>query len=282
MRAREQGVALLMVLWASTLLSVLVGGYAAAARFQALQAKYMLDHAHAHYAAEASMMQTLVRLLRGPEPASRLPTDGTVWQEVREGMTISIAVRDERGKIDLNQAPLALLQRWLALAGVDQAAGVAQMIVAWRSPLPTLMQRQRLDNMYRVAGADYGPRGAPFERVEELARIPGLAPETLRQLLPDATLWSGMARPEPLLASARVIATVTGLDPVAAERVWRQQGRQRSLDGAAQPYGMVESLEISAGRGGRPLARLAATVRLQAGDGELPFTVLAWREDGWP
>lgn len=47
----QRGVALLVVLWACTLLAILLGGYAAMARTEGLQARYQFEQTRAHYAA---------------------------------------------------------------------------------------------------------------------------------------------------------------------------------------------------------------------------------------
>ena len=59
---KQRGVALLLVLWACTLLAILLGGDAALARTEALQARFEFSQAQAHYAAEAGLMQAVLRL----------------------------------------------------------------------------------------------------------------------------------------------------------------------------------------------------------------------------
>jgi len=61
-RDRQQGVALLLVLWACTLLAILLGGYAALARTEGLQARYQFAQTQAHYAAEAGIMRAFYGL----------------------------------------------------------------------------------------------------------------------------------------------------------------------------------------------------------------------------
>ena len=51
LHSRQRGVALLLVLWACTLLAILLGGYAALARTEGLQARYQFAQTQAHYAA---------------------------------------------------------------------------------------------------------------------------------------------------------------------------------------------------------------------------------------
>ena len=56
-RARQRGVALLIVMWALTLLAIMLGGYAMLARTEGMQARYQFAQAQAHYAAEAGVMR---------------------------------------------------------------------------------------------------------------------------------------------------------------------------------------------------------------------------------
>src|SRR5690606_38412679 len=64
---RQRGVALLLVLWACTMLAILLGGYAALARTEGLLARYQFAGTQAHYAAEAGLMHA-VYALQDPRP----------------------------------------------------------------------------------------------------------------------------------------------------------------------------------------------------------------------
>ena len=66
----QRGVALLVVLWACTLLAVLLGGYAMLARTEGLQARYAFAQTRAQYAAEAGFARALYAL-QDPVPAQR-------------------------------------------------------------------------------------------------------------------------------------------------------------------------------------------------------------------
>ena len=69
-RSAQGGVALLLVLWASTLLAILLGGYALQARTEGLQARYQFAQTQAHYAAEAGLMRAVYGL-QDPRPGQR-------------------------------------------------------------------------------------------------------------------------------------------------------------------------------------------------------------------
>ena len=58
----QRGVALLVVLWACTLLAILLGGYAALSRTEAMQARYQFAQTQAHYAAEAGLNRAIYSL----------------------------------------------------------------------------------------------------------------------------------------------------------------------------------------------------------------------------
>ena len=100
---RQRGVALLIVLWGCTLLAIMLGGFAALARTEGLQARYQFAQTRAHYAAEAGMVRA-IEGLQTTDPDARWIADGRPYVFTFDDARVNITVVDEDGKVDLNAA----------------------------------------------------------------------------------------------------------------------------------------------------------------------------------
>ncbi|MHC1480705.1 type II secretion system minor pseudopilin [Frateuria aurantia] len=281
MSRRQRGAALLIVLWASTLLAILLGGFAVVARIQAVQARHLFDQIQAHYVVEAVVVRTLYLLLEGPAADQQVPVDGTPRRLDQDGYLVAVSARDDRGKIDLNQASPELLRAWFEHAGGTAAGRLAETVVAWRRSGPSAARAG--------AGGDEAFEGVPFDGpltdLEVLGRIPGMTAALRRTLLEDATLWSGQARPDLALASTGVLAAYAALDPRAVAQARQQQPLADHAPGSAaasEHRGTVVTLTASAVRDRGVVATLTVTARLQARDSDRAYAVLRWQEGGAP
>src|SRR5579859_7347770 len=214
---RQRGVALLVVLWACTLLAILVGGYAVLARTEGLQARYQFAQTQAHYAAEAGVMRAIYAL-QDPQPDQRWIPDGRIYPFPFDGAKVSVSVVSETGKVDLNAASPDVLQNLFRAAGMSDmdAQSLARNIVDWRS-FSYAPPGSVPNASYANAGLDYGPRHGPFGSVEELQMVLGMTPKTYRAVASQVTLWSGRPSPDPQTAPALALAAVPGMTPQQAQ-----------------------------------------------------------------
>lgn len=279
-RSRQRGVALLLVLWACTLLAVVLGGYAALARTQALQTRYQFAQTQAHYAAEAGLMRA-IQALRDGDPTQRWVGDGRAYPFAFDGAQVTVRIVDEGGKVDLNAATPEVLQDLFRAAGLDPgaAAVLATNVVAWRTFFAQPGQAQRDRAAYVAAGRSYGPRHGPFATVEEFQQVLGVTPQLYARLAPVLTIWSGRAVPDPNTAPALALAAIPGLDPAQLDAVLATR-RQRAQAGAPPATGgITHSIRSQAELAGGVRATVLATIRLQPGTmGARPYTVLRWQE----
>jgi general secretion pathway protein K len=196
MRRYEKGVALLAVLWTLILLSTIAATLSTETRGDARIARNIADNAMARAAADAGVQRGILDLLdsRGGRQldAARFSPDGAdhVWSF--GASVVLISVRDELGKLNLNQASEAHLSAVLETAGVEQgqAGMLADAIVDFRDPdkIRHLQGAEEAD--YLAAGLSAGPKDAPFESVEELQRVLGMTREIYDQVAPFLTLYS--------------------------------------------------------------------------------------------
>lgn len=210
MRRAQRGVALLVVLWACTLLAILVGGFASIARVEALQTRFTLGQQRARYAAEAGISraivlvealhrQAFVAYTGGTQLATAgMPGDGRSLTFDFDRIHVAVGMLDETGKVDINSAEPRALKALFMAAGCPQARAdeLTRRVMEWRGSMN-----------YK-----------PFAAIEELQALPGMDPALYSALEPAITIW-GRAAPEPDFAPLLAMAAVRGLDPGTARQV---------------------------------------------------------------
>lgn len=280
MPCRQRGVALLLVLWACTLLAILLGGYAALARTEGLQARYQFAHTQAHYAAEAGIMFAFYKL-QDPQPGRRWIGDGRVYTFHYDEATVKVSATNEGGKVDLNAATPEVLLGLFKAAGLDgqQAQALATRVIEWRSAPDPSRSASDGKAAYLAAGRDYGPRHGPFASIEELQMVLGMTPAIYRLVAPAVTVWSGNQTPDPNVAPPLALAAIPGMtaqqqDAIRAARL--NNGRDPSL---VLNNGTTHSIESEATLADGTSATVRATMRAQPGQaGAQPYAVLRWQE----
>ena len=107
-RERARGFALIVVLWLGILLGILATSFTFNTRLETRLASNALGHEKARLDADAGIQRALVGLLSN-DPENSWPVDGSSRELEFDGASISIRVRAESGKIDLNAAPAEML-----------------------------------------------------------------------------------------------------------------------------------------------------------------------------
>jgi len=275
---RQRGVALLLVLWACTLLAILLGGYAMLARTEGLQARYEFAQTQAHYAAEAGLMQAVYGL-QDPVVKRRWVGDGRTYTFHYQDASVTISAIDEGGKVDLNSATPDVLKNLFLAAGLKptEAQSLADRVVAWRDPLPGTDDTQAA--AYAAAGQDYGPRHGPFASIEELQLVLGMTPALYQQLAPVLTIWAGTASPDPNIAPPLALAAIPGMTPAQQQAIQAAREKNANDPSMALNNGTTHSIRSEATLADGTHTVLRATIRVAMGQtGAQPYTVLRWQE----
>jgi general secretion pathway protein K len=279
-RSGQRGVALLLVLWACTLLAILLGGYAALARTEGLQARYQFAQTRAHYAAEAGLMRAVYGL-QNPQAKQRWIGDGRPYTFQYDDATITLSAIDESGKVDLNAASPDVLLGLFKASGMKQAdaQALADHVVDWRNPVGLEGETDSQRAAYVAAGRDYGPRNGPFASVEELQMVLGMTPALYRQVAPVLTLWSGSASPDPNIAPPLALAAIPGMTPEQQNAIQAARLKNANDPSLVLNNGTTHSIRSEATLADGTRAILRATIRVQAGQvGAQPYAVLRWQE----
>jgi general secretion pathway protein K len=231
-RRSEQGIALIAVLWALTLLSVIAAALIVETRSSARVARNMADKAATRAAADAGIQRVMLDLM-APEADREFRADGTVYGWPFAGSNVRISLRDENGKVNLNLAAEELLAALFSAVGVDpeKARSLADAVADFRDAdhLKHLNGAEEAD--YRAAGLPWRPKDAPFAEVEELQQVLGMTPGIYELVAPDLTVYTFGATINPELASARLTAA---LGQAQSRYLGRSSGRLYSIRAEAK------------------------------------------------
>lgn len=298
--SRQRGIALILVLWLTTLLTVMAAAFTLSARRETQLLRGTRLNAQGAALCEGAMHYAMGRLGAG-NPLLRWRADGSVYELIYGGGRVRVQLLDEAAKVDLNAAQEKMLQGLLLAAGLEQeaAARMADVIMDWRDADEVRRFQGAEAEDYRLTSRNFGPRNKPFYAIEELQTVLGMTPTLYQRLAPWITVHSRQPGINPRLAPAELLRRLPGID---------QQALGNYLQARAQP-----NIEPTAQAGGRapaqpPLPPLPAppgiifanssqrTVGVHAeamlgedtataidavvglGGGRQPLTVYRWRE----
>jgi general secretion pathway protein K len=286
---KQRGVALIVVMWLLVLLAAIIGLFALNAHAEAVQASAVRQRAELDHAAEAGIEAVAARLLAVDARRRPVPDGRESTFDFGDGVTVTVAVTDESGKVDINIADALLLQRLIEATGVatDEATRLAGAIVDWRDADGLVSAAGGAEERdYRDAGLPYGPANRPFAQVSDLQRVLGMRHSLYRRLRPYLTVYTGLAQPNIAFADRPVLVAL-GLAPPLIEQILAARALvQPGLPPPTLPGGIVlaaggtgtYSVSSRAVRADGPRAELEATVRVGAGGflGQV-YTPLVWR-----
>lgn len=174
----ERGYALVAVLWASILFSVIAGALISQARFAARIESNEWRRLEIEKFAEAATAIALHALLNAGVPSSPILAGAWLSGEWK-GTPFDYAFHDETGKIDLNETDAETLTKALRSVGKSaKAAGVlARAVIDWRAP-------------NRSSSADAAPTFRRFQSVAELMLVEGFDASLVRELTPALTVYA--------------------------------------------------------------------------------------------
>ncbi len=287
---KQSGVAIILVLWVTVLLTVIASSFALSARVEGVQAKMVFDTTKARYLAEAGLNRAVYEL-RNPDPDSRWIADGRNYEMEFGGAKIEIKITDETGKIDINLANEELLTGLFASLGMseDEAMTLAQRVIDWRDNDNIKGFDGAEDEDYEAEGYAYGAKDALFDTVPELQQVMGVTYEMYRQLENAITVYSGSRNINLAYAGEQALMALDGVEREDARQFIEE--REQAEKGDALP--LLPNGQTSAARGGGVAfsivtkatlsnghwAELDATIRLGGTVNGRPFRIMRWRDN---
>jgi general secretion pathway protein K len=285
----ERGIALILVLWLTILLTVIAAGFAYSMRTEALAARNAVALAQARALADGAVSRVAFELMRPRMLGETWQADGAVHNWDEGEASIAANAVDESGNIDLNAASEVLLRGLFQTAGgvdADTAARLVDAIGDWKDADDLRRPNGAEAPEYQAAGLSYKPANGPFETVAELQRVLGMTPALYAAVAGSLTIFSRQAGINPAFASRTVLLALPNATPeiVDAYIAQRSDALKNRQPLPAFPLAAVGAAPINVWRiraevttsDGATFIR-EAVIR-PGGDALHPVTVLMWQE----
>jgi general secretion pathway protein K len=198
----EKGIALFLVLWVLTLLTVIVGEFCFAMRTEVNITRNFKGQTEAYYIALAGVNRAIGELIRnevippkattpkiagkGKEEEPEDEEKGERWRINTDIPPVSygegqyeVRIGNESGKININGATEALLKMMLKGFGLEehQESIIVDSIMDWRDENDLHRLNGAEDDYYRSLPDPYECKDGDFDSVEELLMVRGVTPE---------------------------------------------------------------------------------------------------------
>jgi general secretion pathway protein K len=294
--SKQQGIALVLVLWVLSLLTIMAGSFALSMRRETAMVAGLRNNAAAVATAESGLA-IAEWMLQNPDANKRWRADGSIYQIDMANAKLRIRLLSETGKINLNNVEQSLLQNLmnyapngnnvqLPSATIDRSAAILDWIDSDDLARVNGAEKQQ----YQDAGLNYQPRNRPFQTLEELQMVLGMDAVTLNWLEPLVTVYSNHTQVDLQLASKEVLQVMptmnTGLvDSYIAARV---QSARSNLPAPPSPLETGESVtnaEVTVFTivsevqlDDQSTALLSALVKKAEGTQTTPFQILRWQQ----
>ncbi len=201
----QRGIALIMVLWLTVMLTVIAASFAYGMRNEALAARNTVSWAQARALADGAVYRTVFELLRPKVSPDVWAADGTLHAGTPTVRASLSSATDESGKIDINVASDDLLRGLLKTAGGLDDATAASLVDAigdWKDADDLRRPNGAEAADYKAAGSPYVPANAPFETLPELQRVLGMTPALYAKVADSLTVHSRQAGINPAVRVA--------------------------------------------------------------------------------
>ena len=286
---RQRGVALVLVLWITVMLTVIGGTLAFAMRSEALGARNAVSLAQARAIADGAVDRITFELLR-PRTIEAWKADGRTREWSDADAAIAAVAVDESAKIDINHASEALLRSLFARqGGLDEpaAAALVDAMFDWRDDDELRRPNGAEAGDYRAANSKYVPANRRFETPGELSRVLGMTPAVYARVAGLITVHSGQAGVNPMTASREVLLALPSATPELVDDFLRQRADAIAANQPVPPFPPAQGFAT----GPSPVWRVRAEVRMADGvtfvreavvrataDPKRPYVALQWSE----
>jgi general secretion pathway protein K len=296
MRAKassQSGVALVLVLWVSILLTVIASSFIVERRAETLIVRNSVSMARAAAAADAGVQRALLDAFRSDNSPELWRRDGQSHAWTFDGVPVRVEMRDESAKIDVNTASDALLRGLFLSAGIpdEEVTRLLDALLDWRDPDTLKRANGAEEDDYRAAGLSYRPANAPFLAIEEIQLVLGMRPDIYRRIAPMITVYSRQTGVNAAFATRQVLLAIPGVTPEIVDEYIQ---RRADALAAGQPPPAFPQGAAFAG-GSAMITNVRAEARLDDGTyfareavallrsaPRKPVTFVLWRESTAP
>ena len=294
--ARSRGIALIAVLWAVMLLALMAQSFTSDVRTETQLTRNLIANGQARALADAAVHSAIDRLLRERSDAGRV-YDGQPYRSTIGGASVEVSIQDESGKIDINAAPAALLEKLFSWAGLeaDDARALVDTVADWRDRDTLRRLNGAEKSEYRQANRPYEPKNQAFDSIEELRLVLGVSPPLFEKIRNAITVHSRRRGIDPRSATPPVLATLLADEGQVQDMIDARRGpnaENQAANTAALPPEIPRTFVARSPRSSftiRVVAKIPggaifvreAIIRIAARRGR-PFTTLAWRRGRLP
>jgi len=241
---RQRGIALMLVMWVLTLLTIMALGMTATQRTETALTENAVATARFRALADAAIAYAALSFMSRPSSTETedQQDSSSVWLPNGapkswnfDGQMLILRVSNESSRINLNNAQPDLLRSLMEVVGVpeEEATSIADAIADWRDLDGLAQLNGAEDDDYENAGLPLGAKDAPFDSVEELRQVMGMTEAIYRRLAPELTVTTNGTVDE-AFASPAVWATLRGISlEEAIEDVAERD--QSTVPGATTP-----------------------------------------------
>lgn len=288
-RFRQQGLVLVAVLWAVTLLTIMAASFSLTMQRETGLLKNAQARAQGLALADAGVHYAML-MLRLPDVRKRWRSDGRLYEIGLPGGRVRLRIFDEAGKIDINASQESTLIGILTklVGNADKAMALSDAILDWRDgdDLKRLHGAEAKD--YQAEGRGYAPQNKNFQALEELQMVLGMTPALYRKLEPLLTIYTAQDGINPLKASREALMALPGLDEkTVTDFLLRRResptnnppplpippGGIRVTSTADAAYTVFAEARLPEGQS----AGLKAVIKRQ-GRRNAPFAIMSWKQ----
>lgn len=286
----QRGMALVIVIWILTLLTLMAGSFAMTMRRESSVSYAITSSAKALALAESGIILAQYKLTQG-DAEQRWLANGTIYEIIGAESRTRIRIFSETGKVDINTSNEDQLAAVLTSALDDdwQRQGLLSAILDWRDADDDTRTMGAEKRQYRQAGLNYGPSNRAFQSLEELQLVLGMNETIFNRIQPFITVYSGAATVNQRDASPELLSILAlDLDP----RNIQDAALQNSLNAVAteggdigdpgqtvisenQTYTIIAETRVRE----EASAGLEAVVQYQGNPNGSPFETLDWKQN---
>ena len=285
----QRGVALVMVLWITVLLTVIGGTFAFSMRSGALASRNAVSLSQVRAAADGAVERATYELLR-PRTTESWRADGRAHRWNDADVALVVSARDEAARIDLNTGAEPLLKSlFVNVGGLSDAdaAALVDAVVDWRDADDARRPNGAEAADYRAANSNYLPSNQRFETVGELSRVHGMTPALFARVAGSLTVHSQQAGVNALTADRDTLLALPTATPEAVDEYLERREEALAANLPVPPFPPAQGFLAGAGPVWRVRAQATApdgvtfvreaVVRATA-DPRRPFYALLWSE----
>jgi general secretion pathway protein K len=275
----QRGIALIAVLWVTTILALIAAVFMRETRVEVNLRHNSIENAKAEALADAGVNRAILGLL-GLDKSLPWAVDGTPYEFAFADGTVTVAMQDEGGKIDLNRSAGSVLQGLFTSVGVAPASAerLADAIADFRDADNLRRPNGAEDADYAAANLPYDAKDAPFATTEELLQVLGMTRALYDRVAPLITVYSPRRDVNLATAPPEVLRALPYLTPDHINALLQQR---TTAGAAARRFRVMAVTVLSAARTANGGTFIREAVLRRGSDASMPFQTVEWRRR-WP